>query len=134
MNDMEYNRKYRELRRKQEEAARQIIVCQQLKESLSHEEEQLASIVSHVIGVYEEIEKKWHKNAPESKSSFRWDMVLFSMRRMQAERNFILDDDFGEMREYIKKLSRKVEACEQQLQELRREYSEGMEEKHGESD
>ena len=50
------------------------------------------------------------------------------MLRMQAERNYILDDGLGEMREYIKELSRQDEAYEQQLRELRLEFSECREE------
>ena len=128
MNDMEYEWKYRELRKKQEETARQIIGCRQLKEDLFRDEEQLVPAVNHAISIFEEIEEKWHKNAPELKSSFRWDEALSSMLRMQAERNYILDDDLGEMQEYIKGLSRQDEAYEQQLQELRREFSECREE------
>lgn len=131
MNQRQYNDEYKKMQGELQDIKGKEEECHQLKQKLSSEEEWKEKDILAAVQLNDDIEFDWKNRNMLGDKQCLFEEEDFLLKSIASERNCLLSEDFEDLKQYIKKLLRREEDCQENLSRLWREYGES---KEGEDD
>lgn len=129
MNQQQYDKKCEQIQRELQQIEQTNRNCRLLKKQIALDEEEKEENISVAVQLNNNIECNWKDRNMIGNKQYLFEEEKNLLRKITSERNSLWQNDFDDLKQYIKKISWKREACQKNLLKLRQEYEEAKGEK-----